>query len=45
MMPAVTSRVSDVLAQRLGSGFAAARELAPDLLWLSVPRKSAGRGC
>ena len=38
MMPEVTSRVSDVLVQRLNSGFIAARELAPDLLWLSVDR-------
>ena len=36
MMPAVTSRVSEALAQRLGSGCVAIRELAPDLLWLTV---------
>jgi len=37
MMPAAMSRVAELFAQRLGSGGAAVRELAPDLLWLSVP--------
>ncbi|NJD10653.1 MAG: hypothetical protein FIB01_09555, partial [Gemmatimonadetes bacterium] len=36
MSPKVTSRVTDLLAQRLGGGQVTARELAPDLLWLTV---------
>jgi len=36
MMPAVTARVADVLAHQLGSGYVAARDLAPDLLWITV---------
>ena len=36
MKPAVTLRVTELLAQRLGSEHVVARELAPDLLWLTV---------